>query len=358
MESANKSALFVLLLLLGVGVFLGRTHIMNLVHGKSAAASPSGSSLMQGGAVLVEAFGKPYISENAFNKKLEQMLQASPYTRSMDIATFPAEAKAKFLKDWVNFLLIKDIWGKEHNIEQDAAFQKRCEESMEALKDSLIIDAFVQDLKKKVIVSDDEISVEYHSNKDRYTKSQGGAHFVVAEYPELQAAKMLQQMAGGLKNAEEFIALVERNKDATYTDLGFVDSKSASIDAEIAKFPTEVRKVLFGRGKEAAVHIATTGKQFVVFACERKAADFFELDEIRPQVKMMLEETKQKEALEKTLEEMNTQANLVVKTEVWGDQPRVLSKEDLLKAIAQSEGAADADGEDVDVDMVDPESAE
>ena len=349
MESANKSALFVLIVLLGIGLYVGRDHITSILGSHSLKTSVAAvkasqeSSLLQGGAVVVEAFGKPYVSENAFNKKLEQMLQASPYTKNMDPSTFPAEAKSKFLKDWVNFLLIKDIWGKERNIENDANFKKRFEESVEALKDSLIIEAYVQELKKKVSVSDEEVGVEYHSHKDRYVKSLGGAHFVVSQHADASSAQDLQQQAGRINKADDFADVARKSGADRVLDLGFVDSRGTAMDGDIAKLPTEVRRIIFGRHKDACLHIAAAGKHFIVFAADRKDSEFFELDEIRPQLKMMLEETKQKEALEAALEEMSMRANLVLKTEIWEKQPRVLSKEELQAAIEQDEASQNID---------------
>lgn len=352
MESANKSALFVLVVLLGIGLYVGRDHIQNLWL-KSTQDASSGSklvaqqsntdskesSLLQGGAIVVEAFGKPYVSENAFNKKLDQMLQASPYTKNMDPSTFPAEAKAKFLKDWVNFLLIKDIWGKETNIENDPVFKKRFEESLEALKDSLIIEAYVQEIKKKISVSDEDVSVEYHSNKDRYVKSLGGANFVVSQHADISSAKALQQNAARFTKADAFVDAAHAAGANNVINLGFVDSRGSSMDGDIAKLPTEVRRIIFGRHSESCLHVTAGGKHYIVFASDRKSPEFFELDEIRSQLKMMLEETKQKDALEKALEEMTSRANLVLKTDIWDAQPRVLSKQELQAAIEQDEAS-------------------
>lgn len=346
MESANKSALIVLVVLLSVCGYVWRGKLVGLfnhhaAHLSANTANTGESSLLQGGAVVVEAFGKPYVSENAFNKKLDQMLQSSPYTKNMDPSNFPAEAKAKFLKDWVNFLLIKDIWGKESNIENDPAFKKRFEESAEALKDSLIIEAYVQSLKKKIAVSDEEVGVEYHSNKDRYVKSVGGARFVVSEFADAAPARALQQQCDKCVSADDFIN-ASRDADKV-TDLGFVDSRGAGANDDVAKLPMEVRRIIFGRHKDTNFHVLAGGKHYVIFVAEKKDPEFFELDDIRPQLKMMLEENKQKEELEHALAEMSAKANLVFKTEIWGNQPRVLSKNQLRAAMEQDDVAGEDD---------------
>lgn len=345
MESGNKVVgLVVLGLIVGVVGFFGRAHFVHLFAHEPAAAVTSGKSLAVGGRVIVEAFGKPYIAEDALDKKLQQMLQSSPSTRGMDAATLPAGAKVKFLKDWVNFLLIKDVWGKEHNVENDAAFKKRYDDAVEALKDSLIIDAFVQDLKKDVSVSDEEVSEEYHSNKDRFIKTPGGVNCAVVEFSDAASAKALQKQAQDASSLSEFQRLAV---DGKFSALGFVDVSGASSNAHVAKLPTEVKRVIFGKHSESVVFVPAEDSYYVVFMSERREPQFHSLDRIGGQLKSELEESKHLESLNNALESLRNKANLVIKMDVLGapvgNQPRVLTKEELAAVIEQEEAAAMAD---------------
>lgn len=340
MESGNKVVgLVVVVFLVGAVGFFYRSNIEKLLkHGSSSApASTHDSSLAVGGRVVVEAFGKPYIAEDALNNKLQQMLQSSPVTRSMDPATLPAPAKINFLKDWINFLLIKDIWGKQHNVENDSAFQKRYNDAVEALKDSLIIDAFVQDLKKTISVSDDDVVAEYQSNKDRYLKTPGGASCSVVEFADAALARSLQHQAESVSSMDEFKSLVDGMGAGKLTSLGFVDGRGAASQAGLSKLPAEVRRVVLGKHAESVVLVPVKDSYFVIFMTEKKAPQFHELEQISSQVKAMLEETKQREALENALADLRDSANLVIKTDVLGvsaeNQPRVLSKEELAAAL-------------------------
>ena len=352
MESSNKSLLVVVFALVAVGAFFGRSHIMKFIHGNQRSTVQSfDNSLVQGGKVVVEAFGKPYVTEETFNKKLAQMLQASEYTKNMDLESFPAEAKVKFLKDWVNFLLIKDVWGKEHNIEQNAEFKRRYEESAEALKDSLIIDAFVQDLKKGITVSDDEVSVEYHSNKDNYLKSRGGAHYAVAEFSNNAKAKEFESQLSGVEAVKDFMALAE-NLDGKPVDLGLVDAKGSSLGVNINQYPIEVKRLFFAKHVRPVSFVIADNKQFVVFAAEKTASVYHELDEIRPKIQMYLEELRQKDALEIALQEMNAKSNLVIKEDVFvkkpKKQPKIMSKQQLHEFSEAEDDSADQVNDDVD----------
>jgi hypothetical protein len=352
MESSNKALLFVVFSLIAVGAFFGRSQIMKLINGsKRSVVKSFDNSLVQGGRVVVEAFGKPYVTEESFNKKLAQMLQASEYTKNMDLESFPAEAKLKFLKDWVNFLLIKDVWGKEHNVEKDPEFKRRYEESAEALKDSLIIDAFVQDLKKGIVVTDDEVSVEYHSNKDNYLKSRGGAHYAVAEFDNNAKAREFETQLSGIEEVKDFMSLAE-NLDGKPVDLGLVDAKGSSLGVNINQYPIEVKRLFFAKHVRPVSLVVADDKQFVVFATEKSAPVYHELDEIRPKIQMYLEELRQKDALEVALQEMNEKSNLVIKEEVFVKKPKkqskVMSKKELQK-FSEVEGDSD-DQENDDID--------
>jgi hypothetical protein len=338
MESSIKSLLFGVVLLGAAGAFVARKQITQLFKKHSAVLKGGASglgdgSLVQGGDIVVEAGGKPYVSEEAFNKKLQQLLKSSAYTREMDSETFPAEAKSKFLKDWVNFLLIKDVWGKERNIEQDEEFKKRCEESFEAVRDSLIIDTFVQSLKDGITVSDDDVAVEYNSNKENYLKSRGGSRFAVAQFAKISEAQEFKEQLSGLTEVKDFMVLAE-HLNGMPVDLGYIDGKGSSLNAAISKYPIEVRRLLVAREVAPVSLVEDDGVAYVVFATEKKPATYYELDEIHTKIKALLEENLHKAALEKALSEMTQKANIVVHEEVFAkknqkQKPRIMNKQEL-----------------------------
>ncbi len=353
MESGNKFVgVVVFSLFVGVAGYFGRSHITQFFHREPVVVDVvNDKNLAVGGRVIVEAFGKPYIAEDALNQKLQQMLQSSPMTRSMDTATLPPAAKLNFLKDWINFLLIKDVWGKQQNIEGDAAFKKRYADASEALKDSLIIDAFVQDLKKDVVVSDEDIRAEYDANKSQYIKRPGGANCAVVEFDGTESARMLEDRACSASSMSEFKKMVDEMGAGKFTALGFVDQKGSESNSALAKMPAAVRKVLLGRHDESVVLVPSGSSYFVVFMADRKAPQYHEFSQISDQIKGRLEELKQRDALEQALEGLRNSANLVIKADVLGasasNQPRVLSKEELMAAIQENEAGMDEDmGED------------
>ncbi|MBM3894143.1 hypothetical protein FJ366_00900 [Candidatus Dependentiae bacterium] len=347
MESSGKSLLLIVVLLGAAGAFVGRKQLAVFFEmGKSSAQSAlmdsENVSLVQGGEILVEAFGKPYVSEEAFNKKLKQLLKSSQYTKEMDPETFPVDAKAKFLKDWVNFLLIKDVWGKEKNLEQDEAFKARCVESFEAIRDSLIIDTFVQSLKETIVVSDDDVAVEYSSNKDNYIKSRGGSRFAVAEFAIKAQAQKLQSQLSGVAETKDFAALAE-NLDGIPVEIGYIDGKGSSLNAVIGKYPTEVRRLFYAKTVDPVSLVSEGDRHYVVFATEKKSATYYELDEIAPRIKAMLEENLHKNALEKALDEMMKKANVTLHEDVFekkskSPKPRIINKKELQQLNDELDG--------------------
>lgn len=352
MESGNKVVgLALVVLVAGAAGFFGRNHFAKILKNKSESAPVAGKSLVTGGRVIVEAFGKPYISEDALNQKLEQMLQSSPSTRGMDVSLLPPVAKVGFLKDWINFLLIKDVWGKEKDFAHDAVFQKRLAEGIEALTDSLIVDSFVQDLKKNVVVSSEEIGVEYHSNKDQYLKAPAGAICAVVEYSDEAAAQNLVEKASKVELMSDFQALADSVPGGTFMPLGFVGGQGSGRNSQLEQLPMEVRYVVSEKHDQHCQLVSVDASHYVIFMADRKPARFKELDDASPEIASKLEEMKHRNALEAALEDLRTKANLVVNTEIFGaqkrPQPRVLSKQELAQAI-QEEEASSSNYDDVD----------
>ena len=301
---------------------------------QTPAASREG--VAEGGRVLVRARGKAYVAEEPFNKKLAQMLQASPYTRGMDIATLPAEAKLNFLKDWVKFLLIRDVWGSEREIEKDADFQKKLAEHVSALKDSLVIDAFVNEVRKGISVSADDVKKEYEVNRERYVKAPGGARMASARVTDSEAADTLHKRARRLTSIDDFESLANSVDGAEYSDHGLVNATYAY--SALASLPQAVQRAMLDVDCPRSSVVQTDDGYWVIFCAEKRKAEYYAFDEIKDQIKGLLEETRQKEIIEEQVEKFSQSVNLEIDEAVFssGQQNvRVVTPEELAAAVKQ-----------------------
>ncbi|MFC1854254.1 peptidyl-prolyl cis-trans isomerase [Candidatus Dependentiae bacterium] len=259
------------------------------------------------GAVLAEIRGKPVIMESAFNDKLRQMLQANAYTKDIDPATVPSEAKLKLLNDWLNVILIKEVWGSDNKIKDSSEFKRELADRVEALEDALVVEKFVASMRGEITVKDSEIQKEFDNNKERYTKVAGGVRLAGAKFASEEDAKNFATSVSA-KTIADFEKAAKAAKKATYRDFGRVT------EAAFRGAPDKVAKKALGMKKFPGAGIVEVGdKEFwVVFVMDKKDAEFYKFDEVKPQIKSMLEEKAFGEILNSKLEGFKEGSSLKV----------------------------------------------
>ncbi|MBT4595246.1 peptidyl-prolyl cis-trans isomerase [bacterium] len=300
--------------------------------------------------VVAKVLGKPYVTKEAFDKKLGMMLASSPYTKDIDPGTIPAEAKRKFLEDWLNFAVIKEVWGGENKVENSKEFKETYAERLEAVKDSVVVDMFVKDVRAGITVSDSDIKGEFEKNKGRYVKVMGGTKVAGVSFKDNGKAKDFLSSAKGTKDADKFEDIT-KDVDGTFKDFGRVGEEQEGAPQDI---PASVRKAALS-SKSTRVELVKDGDvSWVLHLSDKKDSVYFELDEIRPQVKAMIEEAKYKEVLELKVTELKKRANIEVNEAFFAgsQQPRVITAEDLKKLIKTRE---DVDEEDAKAEVKDAE---
>lgn len=234
--------------------------------------------------VLVSINGTPRITEEGLNRKLKQMLQADAMTAAIDPATIPVVAKQKFLGDWLNIMLIREVWDGKTQVSQTADFKAALAERMEALEDALIVEKFVDSLKTELAISDDAIRKEFDAHRERYAKVAGGVRLSGAKFSSNDAAKAFETSVAGVKTVADFEKAARANSKAQYRDFGRVsEGAPRSAPQELA---TEASKM---KGLPAVKVVSAADGKWVIFALDKKDAEYYTFDEVKPQIKSMLE---------------------------------------------------------------------
>ncbi len=325
---------------------------------KQSVVSVSGmdSEYVTGGQVLVKANGKPYVSEDSFNKKLKEMLESSPYTKGIDLNMLPGEVKKNFLNDWLNFLVIKDVWGKSGNIEDSSEFKEALQERTNALRDSLMVDMFVRDLRNVISTEDADLEKAYQENKDRFVKAPGQAHVVIAKFKGIAEAETFFRKATNVKTAEAFMTLA--NEEDT---LEVKDYESVSSDPNATSdFNPKMKKAVFAKPNAPRVdllYIDNAG--WVIHVSDMTAPEAYAFEDVKDQVKMVADEAKYKEILDVRLAQMRKEANIEIDESFFKSNVRVLSPEDLQRAIKTKEQVdQDNDSSDDASDMTSDDNSD
>ncbi|MCK4499225.1 hypothetical protein KAU11_01905 [Candidatus Babeliales bacterium] len=279
---------------------------------RQVVADTKSVSAKGSGAVLAEVRGKPVIMESAFNDKLRQMLQANAYTKDIDPGTVPAEAKIKFLNDWLNVVVIKEVWGVDNKVKESSDFRDELASRMEALEDALIVEKFVGTLRGELAVSDNDISREFNDNKERYTKVAGGVRVAGAKFSDKEKAQLFVNEVGA-KNISNFEKAAKENKDAEYRDFGRIS------DVAFRGAPNKLAKKALATATFPEVGFVEVGdKEFWVFlSLDKKDSEFYNLDEVKPQIKAMLEEKHFGELLNARLEKFKEVSSVKVNEEYF-----------------------------------------
>lgn len=289
------------------------------------------------GDTLVTIDGKVVLTSNEFDAKLLQKLQSHPQTAQIPVETIPMAAKRQFLNELVRLSLINDVWGEKNKIEETPAFKKSLAEKIELLKESLVVEAFVNQLKTQISVSDADVKADYAKNKDKYVKVAAGVNLTGISFDKKEAAVGFYDRAK-LAPAE-FNGMAKREKGGKFKEFGRVDQLSAQV-------PADVRNSALGAGKTPRVALVT-GKDgnWVIYVTDKKEAVHYDLAEISNDLKAMLEANKFREELEGRIEEIKKDAKIEINEEffVEKEQPGLPEGAKILTA-EETAAAEEAEG--------------
>lgn len=269
------------------------------------------SEQVSGDAILT-IDGKVVLTSNEFDTKLVQKLQSHPQTAQIPVDSIPMTAKRQFLNELVRLSLINDVWGEKNKIEETPAFKKSLEEKIELLKESLVVEAFVNQLKGQISVTDAEVKADYAKNKDKYVKTPAAVTLTGIMFDKKEAAVAFYDRVKG--TPAEFNGVAKREKGGKFKEFGRVDQLSAQV-------PTEVRNAALGVGKSPRVSLIT-GKDgnWVIYVTDKKEAVHYELAEISNDLKAMLEANKFREELEVRIEEIKKDAKIEINEEFFKEK--------------------------------------
>lgn len=295
------------------------------------------------GQAIVTIDGKVVLTSQEFDTKLVQKLQSHPQTAQIPADSIPMVAKRQFLNELVRLSLINDVWGEKNKIEETPEFKKNLEEKIELLKESLVVEAFVNQLKGQISVTDAEVKADYAKNKDKYVKAPAAVNLTAISFDKKEAAVAFYDRAKAVP--AEFNGVAKREKGGKFKEFGRVDQLSAQV-------PTEVRNAALGAGKSPRVSLVT-GKDgnWVIYVTDKKDAVHYELAEISNDLKAMLEANKFREELEARIEDIKKDAKIEINEEFFKEkeQPGLPEGARILTAEQAAAEAAAQGGQDASV---------
>lgn len=262
---------------------------------------------------LVHLDGRAVVTEDAFSKKFNQMLQANAYTKDIAPEQIPAEVKIKFLEDWVNVIVIRDVWGAQNNVQESFDFKEALAERVDGLVDMLVVERFVANLRDNLSVSDREVRKDFEKNKARYTKVAGGVRVAGAHFADKIEAAGFADSLEDVGAIGDFETIVKTSKNARYRDFGRIDKDTLKGAPEVL-----AHKAL-SRSRFPGVDMVSVSddEHWVFLSADKVAPEYYELDEVAPQIKSMLEEQMFADVLAKEIEKLKSKADITINEEFF-----------------------------------------
>jgi len=250
------------------------------------------------------------VSVEAENSEVLAEVNGTPITqKDMDerLNTLPPQLKARyqtnkkqFLQELINQQLLVDE-AKDQQIEKD----EKLLSVLEKLKTELMVQRLVErEVLEKINITDEEVRSFYDSNKENF-QSQEQVHTYHILLPDEKQAKKVRKR---LKKGEDFETLAKEvsvgPSSARGGDLGFVQKGQLVPEFEKAAFeikPNEISKV-----------VKTQFGYHVIKVTEKKPATQKGFDEVSKNIRLQLQQQKQREVLEGYLKKLKSKGEIKI----------------------------------------------
>lgn len=312
MYSLVKKYVGVIITVLTVGFFSGCDFLNKKASEKTENMSIKSESKKE--IVLLNVDGKKAITEEDFDKHLAQMLQANPYFRGASAESLPKELKRKFFEELIKQELII-AWADKNNVADDLEFKKNYEELQRLVRRSLLVQAYEKKLFEGVDVTDVEIKDHFDKNKDKFVKEQGGVLVEGVEFAnDTDATLFLNKVTG---KESEFKKMAKLSYEKNYKNFNRVTEKPTEYSVNI---PKEIKDKALAQTKfPVIVKVAVNGKTWIIYVSDKKSTVYFDLNEIKDQLKEMLKMNKFRDILNENVEKLRKDFTLDVNEDYFKD---------------------------------------
>jgi len=262
-----------------------------------------GCSKKEDGKVLV-TINNDKITMTEFNKELDKI----PMNMKMMVASESGK------KTYLDRLIIKKLLLSEAaklNVEKDKEFENRLAE----IKEQLIIESL---LKKKLTaganISDEDLQKYYEANKEKFRKDRE----INTRHILLKSEEEARQVRDKLQAGEDFSDLAKKysidpNAKVTGGEVGFHPKGTLLPEYEAAAF--KLTKV----GQTSGI-VKTQFGYHIIRLEGIKPPQYVPFAEVKDFIKQQLIQEKQKEVLDKYIEELKKSAKITINEELLKDQ--------------------------------------
>ncbi len=321
----------------------------------SCSSCPSVSSTQSKGEALVTLSGKPVLSVEEFEKKLDLIKRQQPEFEQMMVA-MPAEQQAQFLMQIAENLAQQRV-RCEHversGVTQKAEYQEELALIQEAVKAEMLDRHFQQELLKDIKITDEEARKYFMQQRDSspmlkrppFVVTMGG---VKAQAVKVANEKEAQALATKARSMQNDLSKAAQEIKKTVSELGLVNQMSGQVDAEIRTFLNDAKRF-------PAIEVVKSADNsfWVVKAQSKEDTKFAEFNDIKEQIKQMLMYERFNDAFKKRMEDLAKEYNMTINKEYLARRAGV-STNAIAAAPKIEEGARQAQMDEMvdDIDIM------
>lgn len=258
--------------------------------------SSSSAAANDGSAVLATINGKPLLTAKEFETQFKNFIEKHPYGAMLA----QMEGVERKMFDGVVSQKLMSVWVTENGIDKTDEYKESLEQLVQFLN------ARFFQMKHPVTTTESEARDFYNKNKENMpeaTMSRGGINASAVSFAKEADAKAFLEKAKG-KALDK--AAKEANLSDKFRDFKLVNPTSIGIDQALKE------KVMALKKFPTLEVIKAGDTYYVVSATGKEEPKYRSFEEVKASIEQRLNQQKQEQALEKEIEKLKKDYNVVV----------------------------------------------
>lgn len=279
----------------------------------SKGASPK--QVAPSGPKVIEFSDGSSMTMSEIDAEIANVLSANPYTRAMNISQLTPDMKELFFNDMKNRRMV-EMWAKDNKVGDSEAFKADLKKTYDLLVQAKYGEWFSNQVKTKAgkTISDRDIEKTYEKNKRRYIKSSGGVKTSAVKFEAREEAKAFFESLNGasVSTLADFEA-ASRSTNGQFKDFGRISDESPRGALSVI-----VDEAMSRKSFPSIEMVKSSDVEYWVCLFEdSKEAVYFEFNEVKNQIRDMLENEKFNEMLEGEIKALESKYVKSVDTSVF-----------------------------------------
>lgn len=293
------------LFLTGCTSWFGKKKTDDAQNQSSSVETTSSGKVVASGPKVIEFSDGTSLTMPEIDAEIANVLSANPYTRAMNISQLTPDMKELFFNDMKNRRMV-EMWAKDNKIGESEAFKIDLKKTYDLLVQAKYGEWFSNQVKSKAgrNISDREIEKTYEKNKRRYVKSTGGVKTSAVKFESHDDAKAFYESLNiaVISNLQDFEAASKSAVGGQFKDFGRISEDSPRGALSVIVDEAMSRKSF----PSIEMVKASDVEYWVCFFEDSKDAVYFEFNEVKNQIRDMLENEKFNEMLESEIKALES----------------------------------------------------